>query len=60
MGGNMYKNSFLIASKCLTEYDDPHGKLNLITFLNNFFISLIFIQQILIEYLQCSQISFYS
>lgn len=56
----MYKNSFLIASKCLTEYDDPHGKLNLITFLNNFFISLIFIQQILIEYLQCSQISFFS
>ena len=60
MGGNMYKNSFLIASKCLTEDDAALGNLNLIPFLNNYFISLIFIQQILIEYLQCSQISFYS
>lgn len=35
MWWNMCKNSCLIASKCLTEYDDPHGKLNFIIFLNN-------------------------
>lgn len=50
---------------CLTafvffiECDDPCGELNLVTFLNNFSVGLILIQQIFTEHLQCSQISPY-
>lgn len=56
---NVCKYMCLIALICLIECDDPHGKLNLLTFLNILFIDLMFIQQIFIEHLQCSQISSY-
>ena len=45
----MCKYTCLRASVCLAECDDPHGKLNLVTFLNNSFTGLIFIQQIFIN-----------
>lgn len=48
----MCKYMCLIAFVCLIECDDYHGKLSLVTFLNNIFIGSIFIQQLLIEHLQ--------
>lgn len=49
----------LTAFVCLIEYDNYHGKLSFVTFLNNIFIGSIFVHQLLIEHLQWSQVSPY-
>lgn len=46
----------LIGLVCLIECNDPHGKMNLATLLNNVFIGLIVIEHIFIEHLWHSKI----